>query len=648
MRPTTTAENRKYLAKAAAWTYLVASCTDKAYALIERCGGDPYKAWSILQEKYCATDAEENYPELDQAFSDCKLVGTKKDPELWFNDLDHLNMRLARINLKYEKDDLQMKSHIMTAMSKDYDSVIVKFRGDLSDTPLAKLRKEVVLQFKTLVKDGCGRGSESVLSSSNTFKGTCRNCGKIGHKAHECRSAKVESTEGPTKEASTVDDVDKSNVTCYNCQGKGHYANECASAKNFKSDPTADMAMFVGASCVGTMPVYKGYDYCADVGDSFFDNMSDSVAFGEHEDTLFGHLIPACGSGGRTKNDTKTARIEDIAAETEPSAIEVELVEEQESKCDLDVLATDMNTPIMATNETTDEYDNVIVIPSAFVGSAVTLGLAEEMLFNDSGANGGVAYDNKHTTNSTDSNREVTIGNSGKFAALGDDAIKLKDLPDDNVPLDVPGHVSIAEDIPITMVVTGAATLETGVAPMESFSKILKSLGLFQCKTDPCLFYLFDRYGNLEAMVVAFCDDCIATTGREWWVTRLKIGILYDPQNTEDVKIYSATVPYNGNGTVVSACPCSDYDATVDVCSAYHTFDDGWITVYTKKKKEGDPLGNKGMSQGPRKVKDSTRIHGIEPVKDEIYGTGVVPVGFTATSIPPGVPRMRREQRPDQ
>jgi hypothetical protein len=60
--PTTAAENRKYLAKAAAWTYLVASCTDKAYALIERCDGDPFKAWTILQEKYCATDAEENYP----------------------------------------------------------------------------------------------------------------------------------------------------------------------------------------------------------------------------------------------------------------------------------------------------------------------------------------------------------------------------------------------------------------------------------------------------------------------------------------------------------------------------------------------------------------------------------------------------------
>ncbi len=165
-RPTTAAENRKYIAKAAAWTYLVASCTDKAYALIERCEGDPFKAWSILQEKYCATDAEENYPELDQAFSDCKLVGTKKDPELWFNDLDHLNMRLARINLKYEKDDLQMKSHMMTSMSDDYQSVIIKFRGDLNETSLAKLRKEVVLQFKALIKGGGGgTGSESVLSA---------------------------------------------------------------------------------------------------------------------------------------------------------------------------------------------------------------------------------------------------------------------------------------------------------------------------------------------------------------------------------------------------------------------------------------------------------------------------------------------------
>ena len=113
------------------------------------------------------------------------------------------------------------------------------------------------------------------------------------------------------------------------------------------------------------------------------------------------------------------------------------------------------------------------------------------------------------------------------------------------------------------------------------------------------------------------------------------------------VKIYSATVPDNGNGTVVSASPCSDYDATVDVCSAYHTFDEGWTTVPTKNKQERVPLG-KGMTQGPGKVKDSRRNHKIHTVKGEIYGTGFVPVGFNTGSIPPGVPRMRREQRPNQ
>jgi hypothetical protein len=46
----------------------------------------------------------------------------------------------------------------------------------------------------------------------------------------------------------------------------------------------------------------------------------------------------------------------------------------------------------------------------------------------------------------------------------------------------------------------------------------------------------------------------------------------------------------------VSACPCLDYDATVDVCSAYHTFDDGWTTVPFKNKKERDPV-HKGLSQ---------------------------------------------------
>ena len=48
---------------------------------------------------------------------------------------------------------------MMTAsMSNDYESVIIKFRGDLNDTTLVKLcKEEVVLQYKFLIKAGGGK-----------------------------------------------------------------------------------------------------------------------------------------------------------------------------------------------------------------------------------------------------------------------------------------------------------------------------------------------------------------------------------------------------------------------------------------------------------------------------------------------------------
>ena len=59
---------------------------------------------------------------------------------------------------------------------------------------------------------------------------------------------------------------------------------------------------------------------------------------------------------------------------------------------------------------------------------------------------------------------------------------------------------------------------------MELFSKILVSIGLMQCKTDPCLFCLFDKNGKLLAIVVVYCDDCLIT-GRAKAVEDVKAGI---------------------------------------------------------------------------------------------------------------------------
>ena len=213
VRETTSVENRRYLARAAAWTYLVSSCTGKAYALIEPCQGDPVKAWKVLQAKYCATDAEENYPELAETFAACNLVGTKEDPELWFNNMEHLNNRIGKINERYRLDDLQLKSHIMTSMCNQYSSVVVKFRGDLAETPIDKLKKEIVLQYKSLLKSSSNKVMAATVGNSKTpkkFKGTCKNCGKVGHKKADCQADKKEDggASGMTEKASK----DKSHV----------------------------------------------------------------------------------------------------------------------------------------------------------------------------------------------------------------------------------------------------------------------------------------------------------------------------------------------------------------------------------------------------------------------------------------------------
>jgi hypothetical protein len=299
-------------------------------------------------------------------------------------------MRIARINKKYELDDLQMKSHIMTSMSSGYDSVVVKYRGKLAETPLTKLRKEIGLQYKTLLKTTKNKSESAFVAKVNKhpykkFKGTCRNCGKIGHKANECRSAKstAESTD------STKTPVDKSNVTCFNCQEKGHYANKCPTPKKDKADN--DMAMFVGLSRIEVdveaeetpkIVVSNSIDFTPNDffddwrwGDDFDsdDDLGTFTEFFEH-DTL--------GDGDATM---------------------VDVLETQE----------------------TMEFVNVSSIAEEFVGTSTLNGIEELLL--DSGATCGVTYDNSKMSNMRASDKMITIGNGAQVATLGQGTVHLID-----------------------------------------------------------------------------------------------------------------------------------------------------------------------------------------------------------------------------
>jgi hypothetical protein len=118
------------------------------------------------------------------------------------------------------------------------------------------------------------------------------------------------------------------------------------------------------------------------------------------------------------------------------------------------------------------------------------------------------------------------------------------------------------------------------------------------------------------------------------------LGKLYDPQNTEDVKIYCATVLDNVTvpSTTVSSSPVLDYDSTVAICSDDHigASDDGWTAVPTKTRKWRGPL-EAGIPQDSKKVNDQQRIHVTERLarlSQVLYGNETAPVGFTRKAIP--------------
>jgi hypothetical protein len=117
------------------------------------------------------------------------------------------------------------------------------------------------------------------------------------------------------------------------------------------------------------------------------------------------------------------------------------------------------------------------------------------------------------------------------------------------------------------------------------------------------------------------------------------LGKLYYPQNTEDVKIYCATVLDNETvpSTTVSSSPVLDSDSTVAICTDDHigASDDSWTVVPTKTRKWRDPV-EAWIPQDSMKVRDQQRIHGtgrMARLSQVLYENEAAPVDFTRKAI---------------
>jgi hypothetical protein len=175
-RETTKEEKRFYRMRSEAWAMLLNSTTDIALAMIKNLQDTPFEGMKILRKKFVATDIEEDYIELEADFQRKTLV-LGEDPDNWFADLEALNIRLAAVNVKYEKDELQMKIHVINNMPEEFSGIKKKFRRALTSTTMEDIKAEISSEHKDLIKEGkITRTQENVLAATHwrRFKGNCK------------------------------------------------------------------------------------------------------------------------------------------------------------------------------------------------------------------------------------------------------------------------------------------------------------------------------------------------------------------------------------------------------------------------------------------------------------------------------------------
>jgi Zinc knuckle len=91
--------------------------------------------------------------------------------------------------------DDQFIVQVLKTLRSDYELQMLLLEKQIGNKdnplPIEELKEELKLQFERLsTSQNDNLGKESALFTSQ-FKGICRNCGKLGHKAAQCKSKQV-------------------------------------------------------------------------------------------------------------------------------------------------------------------------------------------------------------------------------------------------------------------------------------------------------------------------------------------------------------------------------------------------------------------------------------------------------------------------
>jgi hypothetical protein len=130
---------------------------------------------------------------LEKQFRELSLK-KGQDLDVWITESEDLRIKVENMGTCITENRFMI--HILNNLTSDYDLQLawIERRVGDADKPLTveEVRGELNLRFervnmKTSRNEECEVLEEQTLFSGQ-FKGKCRNCGQVGHKAFQCKN----------------------------------------------------------------------------------------------------------------------------------------------------------------------------------------------------------------------------------------------------------------------------------------------------------------------------------------------------------------------------------------------------------------------------------------------------------------------------